>query len=47
MFSDVAIIVHSNDKRYKKHIGKNIIIPVINKPIPILASTNIDTIKDN
>ncbi len=47
LFSDVAIIVHSNDKRYKKHIGKNIIIPVINKPIPILASTNIDTIKDN
>ena len=47
LFSDVAIIVHSNDKRYKKHIGKNIIIPVINKPIPILASSNIDTIKDN
>ena len=47
LFSDVAIIVHSNDKRYKKHIGKNIIVPVINKPIPILASTTIDTIKDN
>ena len=46
-FSDVAVVVHSNDKRYKKHIGKNIIVPVINKPIPILSSSNIDTIKDN
>ena len=47
LFSDVAVVVHSNDKRYKKHIGKNIIVPVINKPIPILSSSNIDTIKDN
>jgi len=25
-FSDVGVIVHSNDKRYKKHIGKKIIL---------------------
>ena len=47
LFSDVAVIVHANDKRYKKHIGKNIIFPIINKPIPILSSSTIDTIKDN
>lgn len=35
-FSDVAVLVHRNDKRYKKYIGKNIILPIINKKIPIL-----------
>jgi hypothetical protein len=35
-FSDVAVVVHNNDKRYKKFIGKNIILPIINKKIPIL-----------
>lgn len=47
LFSDVGIVVHENDKRYKKHIGKKIIIPVINKSIPIFGEENIDTIKDN
>lgn len=47
LFSDVGVVVHENDKRYKKHIGKKIIIPVINKSIPIFGEENIDTIKDN
>ena len=47
LFSDVGVVVHENDKRYKKHIGKKIIIPVINKSIPIFGEKNIDTIKDN
>lgn len=34
-FSDLGVLVHANDKRYKKHIGKKIIIPVINKSIPV------------
>lgn len=46
-FSDVGVVVHSNDKRYKKHIGKNIIIPIINKSIPIFGEEGVDTIKDN
>ena len=47
LFSDVGIVIHSNDKRYKKHLWKKIIIPVINKAVPILGSTDIDTIKNN
>ncbi|MDO4713265.1 MAG: class I tRNA ligase family protein [bacterium] len=46
-FSDVGVVVHTNDKRYKKHIGKNIIIPIINKSIPIFGEEGIDTIKEN
>jgi valyl-tRNA synthetase len=36
LFSDVAVMIHNNDKRYKKHLLKKLIIPVINKSIPIL-----------
>ena len=34
---DTAIAVHPSDKRYKNLIGKNVILPIINKPIPIIA----------
>ena len=46
-FSDVAVVVHNNDKRYKKFIGKNIILPIINKKIPILWADGVDTLKNN
>ncbi|USN56624.1 MAG: class I tRNA ligase family protein [Candidatus Peribacteria bacterium] len=42
MFADVAIAVHPQDKRYKKHIGKNALIPYINKPIPIIGDEYVD-----
>lgn len=35
LFFDKGVLVHPNDKRYKKHIGKKIIIPILNKSIPI------------
>lgn len=37
IFGDVAIAVHPEDKRYKHLIGKKVIIPIINKEIPIIA----------
>lgn len=46
-FADQAVIVHSEDRRYKKHIGKKIILPIINKSIPIYAQDGIDTLTDN
>ena len=36
MFGDTAIAVHPDDERYKKLIGKKIIIPVVNRVIPII-----------
>ncbi len=47
LFSDLGVVVHENDKRYKKHIGKKIIIPVINTSIPVFGEEGVDTIKDN
>lgn len=40
---DTAIAVNPEDKRYKKLIGKNIKLPVIDKEIPIIADDAVDT----
>lgn len=37
MFGDTAVAVNPNDKRYKNVIGKNVILPIVNRPIPIVA----------
>lgn len=42
MFGDVAVAVNSKDKRYKKLIGTNVILPIVNKPIPIIADSYVD-----
>ena len=42
LFGDTAVAVNKDDKRYKKYIGKNAILPVLNKPIPIIADDHAD-----
>ncbi len=42
LFGDTAVAVNAKDKRYKKYIGKNAILPVLNKPIPIIADEHAD-----
>ncbi len=42
MFGDVAIAVHPEDSRYNHLIGKNVIIPIANREIPIIASDTVD-----
>jgi len=42
IFADVAIAVNPSDKRYKKLIGQNVIIPIINKSIPIIWDDAVD-----
>ncbi len=37
LFGDTAVAVNPRDKRYKDVIGKNVILPIVNKPIPIVA----------
>ncbi|WP_343191998.1 valine--tRNA ligase [Buchnera aphidicola] len=36
LFGDVAIAINPNDKRYLKLLGKHVLIPLINRPIPII-----------
>ncbi len=42
MFGDTAVAVNPADKRYKKYIGKNVILPIIDKPIPVVGDKHAD-----
>ena len=42
LFGDTAVAVNPNDERYKKYIGKNVILPVVNKLIPIVGDEHAD-----
>lgn len=42
IMADVAVAVHPDDERYQSLIGKKVLIPLINKPIPIIADTYVD-----
>ncbi len=42
MFGDTAVAVNPEDKRYKHLIGKNVILPVSNKPIPVVGDAHAD-----
>ena len=42
MLADQAVAVHPKDKRYKKLIGRSVILPIINKEIPIIADEMVD-----
>lgn len=37
MFADVAIAVHPSDERYKALVGKEVILPLVGKRIPVIA----------
>ena len=37
MFGDVAIAVHPDDERYKELVGKNVILPLVGREIPVIA----------
>ncbi len=45
IFADVALAVHPDDKRYKKLIKNKVIIPIINKTIPIIGDESVDPMK--
>ena len=42
LFGDTAVAVNPNDKRYKHLIGKNVILPIKNKLIPIIGDEHAD-----
>jgi valyl-tRNA synthetase len=42
LFGDTAVAVNPKDERYKKYIGKNVILPIVNKKIPVVADQHAD-----
>ncbi len=42
LFGDTAVAVNPDDDRYNKLIGKNVILPIVNKLIPIVGDVHAD-----
>jgi valyl-tRNA synthetase len=42
MLGDTAVAVHPEDERYKDLIGKNVMLPLMNRLIPIIADEMVD-----
>ena len=41
-FGDTAVAVSAEDERYKDIIGKNVLLPIVNRPIPVVADEHAD-----
>ena len=42
MLGDTAIAVHPDDERYKDIVGKKVILPIVNKEIPVVADNYVE-----
>ena len=42
MLGDTAVAVHPDDERYKDIVGKMVILPIVNKEIPVIADSYVD-----
>lgn len=43
MLGDTAVAVHPEDERYQSLLGKEVILPLMDRPIPIIADDYVDT----
>ncbi len=42
MLGDTAVAVHPDDRRYQDFIGKTLILPIVNREIPVVADARVD-----
>jgi valyl-tRNA synthetase len=42
MLADTAVAVNPNDERFKDHVGKNVILPIVGRAIPVIADDHVD-----
>ncbi len=40
--ADTAVAVNPDDKRYKKYVGRQVMVPLINRPVPIIADEAVE-----
>ncbi len=43
MLGDTAVAVNPHDKRYKKYIGQKVILPLVNREIPVVADDFVES----
>jgi valyl-tRNA synthetase len=42
MLGDTAVAVHPDDERYRDLVGKNVLLPLMDREIPVIADTYVD-----
>jgi len=42
MLGDTAVMVHPEDERYAALVGQHVLLPLVNKPIPVIADAYVD-----
>ncbi|MCS7172161.1 MAG: valine--tRNA ligase [Armatimonadetes bacterium] len=42
IFADVAVAVHPDDERYRDLVGKEVLVPLVNRPVPVIADRRVD-----
>ncbi len=42
ILGDTAVAVHPEDERYQKYIGKEVLVPIMNRRIPVIADEYVD-----
>jgi valyl-tRNA synthetase len=42
ILGDTAVAVHPEDERYQKYIGKKVLVPILNREIPVIADEYVD-----
>ncbi|MBQ7476881.1 MAG: valine--tRNA ligase, partial [Selenomonadaceae bacterium] len=42
MLGDTGVAVHPDDERYKKFVGRTLILPIVNREIPLFADEYVD-----
>ncbi len=43
-FGDTAVAVHPDDKRYASLIGRNVILPITGRAVPVIADDHVDPV---
>ncbi|HEX5247185.1 MAG TPA: valine--tRNA ligase [Gaiellaceae bacterium] len=42
MLADVAVAVHPEDERYRDAVGREVIVPFVERPVPVLADERVE-----
>jgi len=42
LLGDTAVAVHPEDERYRSWVGRNVLLPVLGRPIPVIADAMVD-----
>jgi valyl-tRNA synthetase len=42
ILADVAVAVHPDDARYRPLVGSRVVVPIVNRPVPVIADPRVD-----